>query len=198
MHTQLLIIQKAPSFRGSEQHTLLSGLQAKWLPCTLARGSPLTCYCNADHPCSRSEFSILRKRWYSWSPKWLKAQGVVAGKVAQGWSAVDCLGSGQPFHIKRYIISTWQIWLQDISRLITVRTTNLHVKLYTSAAPLQNGSPISLHSCPLFPLSPKSFSSTGTHNVLPEMAQRKITTHSRADKCRKSESCEGKDDRHPV
>lgn len=83
----------------------------------LRAGSPLTCYCNVDFTRPGSELPILRKRRYARSSQWLKAKGTVAGKVTEGWSSVNCLGSGEPFHIKCYIISTWQIWLKNISRL---------------------------------------------------------------------------------
>lgn len=91
-----------------------TGSNAVWC---LGKGSPLTCYCNVDFTRPGSELPILRKRWYAWSSQWLKAKGTVTGKVTEGWSSVNCLGSGEPFHIKCYIISTRQIWLQNISRL---------------------------------------------------------------------------------
>lgn len=101
------------------------GSNAVWY---LDKGSPLTCYCNVDFTRPRSELPILRKRRYAWSSQWLKAKGTVTGKVAEGWSSVNCLGSGEPFHIKRYIISTRQIWLQNISRLKKNHYKNKFIK----------------------------------------------------------------------
>lgn len=49
-------------------------------PTPWAQG-PLTCYCDVDLSCSRSELAILRKRRDPRSAKWLKAKGVVAGEL---------------------------------------------------------------------------------------------------------------------
>ena len=88
----------------------------------LEKGSPLTCYCNVDFTRARSELPILRKRRYPRSSQWLKAKGTVTGKVTKGCSPVNRLGSGQPFHIKGYINSTWQIWLQKHHKNKFIRT----------------------------------------------------------------------------
>lgn len=49
-------------------------------PTPRAQG-PLTCYCDVDLSCSRSELAILRKRRDPRSAKWLEAKGVVAGEL---------------------------------------------------------------------------------------------------------------------
>lgn len=122
------------------------------LPCAWAQ-DPLTCHCNVDLSRSRSELSVLRKRRDPRRPKWLEAKGVVAREVTQGWSSVHCLGSGEPFHVKCYVISAWQIWLQNISRLkVFVRITNpKYLTLCWKDFPKFFSMGFSLISLPIYP-----------------------------------------------
>lgn len=144
------------------------------LPCTWAQGL-LTCYCNVDLSRPRSELPVLRKRRDPSSSKWLEAKGVVACEVTKGWSSVNCLGSGEPFHIKCYVISAWQIWLQNISRLkVLIRITNPKYltlwKDFTKFFPCDF-----LISSPhlSFPLSPKSFTLKEIDDFLPKIIKEK-------------------------